>query len=429
MKSLFKTVIVRILTWQAALLLRRTQPTIIAITGSVGKTSTKDALYAILKHHTHARKSEKSFNSELGVPLTVLGLKNAWSNPFGWLKNIIDGFFIVAYPGEYPDVLVLEMGVDRPGDMARLCEWITPDLVVLTRLPDVPVHVEYFDSPAAVTAEKMQLVNALPLDGTLIYNHDDEQIRSVITELPQTSIGFSRYSLSQFTASADQVVYNDGVAAGLEFTLTHLNSTHALVVNGSLGVQHAYNYAAAVAVATQFEIPISASVEALAEHQPPAGRMRIIPGLKHSLIIDDTYNSSPTAAERALLALKELKGSHRKIAVLGDMLELGHFSTAEHEKIGALAATCCDELITVGVRARKIASGALAHGMSEKHIRQYDSIDRASSEVQTLLKRDDILLVKASQGIRGEKLVYEIMAEPDQAARLLVRQDTAWQRR
>lgn len=429
MKHFFKTIIVRILSWQAALLLRRTKPTIIAITGSVGKTSTKDAVYAILRQHMHARKSEKSFNSELGVPLTILGLKNAWSNPLGWFKNIIDGFFVIAHPGNYPKVLVLEMGVDRPGDMARLCEWITPDYVVLTRLPDVPVHVEYFDSPEAVTAEKMQLVSALPLDGTLIYNHDDEQIRSRIGSLPQTAIGFSRYSLSQFTASADQVVYRDGVATGLEFKLTHLSSTFALRVQGSLGVQHAYNYAAAVAVATQFDIPINEAVRNLLDHQPPAGRMRLIPGLKHTLIIDDTYNSSPTAAERALLTLKELKGGNRKIAVLGDMLELGQYSTSEHEKIGALAATCCDVLITVGVRARKMAAGALANGLSEKHIYQYDSIERVAAELQPMLKRDDLILVKASQSIRGEKLIYELMAEPQRAAELLVRQDTEWQRR
>lgn len=429
MKSAFKPLIVRILSWQAKQLLRRTKPTIIAITGSVGKTSTKDAIYAILKQHAHTRKSQKSFNSELGVPLTVLGLPNAWSNPFGWLKNIIDGFFVLLHPSKYPEILILEMGVDRPGDMARLCEWITPDVVVLTRLPDVPVHVEYFDSPEAVTQEKLELVRALKMDGTLVYNHDDEQIRQVVEEIPQHAIGFSRYSLSQFTASADQVVYKNGVAVGLEFKLTHLDTTVALKVNGSLGVQHAYNYAAAVAVSSLFDVSTKDAVHALAEHQPPAGRMRIISGLKHTLLIDDTYNSSPTAAERALLTLKELKGGGRKVAVLGDMLELGQFSTTEHEKIGALAASCCDVLVTIGVRARKIAEGALEHGLSEKVIFQYDAVERAANELQPMLKRDDIVLVKSSQSIRGERLVYELMAEPDFAADMLVRQDPEWQKR
>lgn len=429
MKSVFKIFVVRILTWQAKQLLRRKQPTIIAITGSVGKTSTKDAIYAAIKNQRHARKSEKSFNSELGVPLTVLGLPNAWSNPIGWIKNILEGFVLVLHPGAYPDVLVLETGVDRPGDMARLCEWITPDIVVLTRLPDVPVHVEYFTSPEAVVQEKLTLVHALPPEGTLVYNHDDEMIRQAVGEIPQTAIGFSRYSLSQFTASADQVVYTDGVASGLEFKLTHLDTTVALKVNGSLGVQHAYNYAAAVAVASLFDIALKDAIADLASHRPPAGRMRLIPGIKHTLIVDDTYNSSPTAAERALLTLKELKGGHRKIAVLGDMLELGQYSTAEHEKVGALAAECCDMLVTVGVRARKIAAGALAHGMSEKDILQYDAIERASGEVQNLLKRNDIILVKASQSIRGERFVHEIMADPDAASELLVRQDAQWQKR
>jgi UDP-N-acetylmuramoyl-tripeptide--D-alanyl-D-alanine ligase len=184
-----------------------------------------------------------------------------------------------------------------------------------------------------------------------------------------------------------------------------------------------------VAVAQQFDISVADAIAELTEHKPPAGRMRIMPGLKHTRIIDDTYNSSPTAAERALLTLKELKGGHRKVAVLGDMLELGQFSTIEHEKIGALAASCCDILLTVGVRARKIASGALAQGMSEKDIFQYDSIERAAAELQVMLKRDDTILVKSSQSIRGEKLVYEIMAHPEEAPELLVRQDVQWHRR
>ena len=212
MKNIFKHLIVTVLTFEAKLLLKRTNPTVIGITGSVGKTSTKDAVYAVLKNHVHARKSEKSFNSELGVPLSVLGLPNAWNNPFLWLKNIIDGAIAVIHPGSYPEVLILEMGVDRPGDMARLTSWVKPDVVILTRLPDVPVHVEFFATPEAVIAEKRVLVDALTPEGVLVYTRDDEKVRQVAESIRQKSVGYSRYSLSHFTASADKVIYENGKA-------------------------------------------------------------------------------------------------------------------------------------------------------------------------------------------------------------------------
>lgn len=429
MKEIFKRIIVAILTFEARMLIKRTKPTIIAITGNVGKTSTKDAIFSVLKHTQSTRKSEKSFNSEIGVPLTVLGLDNAWSNPFLWFKNILDGFLLIFFHKGYPEVLVLEMGVDRPGDMAKLCSWIRPDVVVLTRLPEVPTHVEYFSSPEAVVQEKMTLARALKPDGILVYNHDDETIRREIENIRQKAIGFSRYSLSHFTASGDNVIYKDGIPYGVEFAITHLDTVVRVTVEGSLGVQHAYNFAAAMAVGVIFDVTPQVAAAHLSEYTTPPGRMRVIEGLKGTLIIDDTYNSSPTAAERALLTLKELRGHKRKIAVLGDMLELGQFSVNEHEKLGALAASCCGMLVTVGVRARKIADGALENGLSEKHIYQYETAEQASTELQTMMREGDMILVKASQGVRGERIVEEIMADPSQAPDLLVRQGAAWRRK
>lgn len=429
MKSIFKKAVVTVLTWEAKLLLKRTKPTVIGITGSVGKTSVKDAIYAVLKHHVHARKSEKSFNSELGVPLSVLGLPNAWSNPFLWLKNIVDGFVTALHPGDYPKVLVLEMGVDRPGDMAELTSWIQPDIVVLTRLPDVPVHVEYFKTPQDVVAEKRVLVEALKPEGVLVYNHDDPLCQETAEMTRQQSIGYSRYSLSQFTASTDRVIYEGGKAEALEFTLTHLNKAALMYVQGSLGVQHTYNYAAATAVGSLFDISIEDATKALREHMPPAGRMRLIKGIKETTILDDTYNSSPVACEKALQSLKELKGVKRRIAVLGDMLELGQFSVREHERMGELAANTADVLITVGVRARGIARGALEYGLSPKVIFQYEEVERAGKELQDMLEPGDMVLVKGSQGVRLEKLVEEIMTEPERAEELLVRQSKAWKNR
>lgn len=428
MKDIFKKIIVYILTKEAQMLIRRTNPLIIAVTGSVGKTSIKDAIYEVFKGRMYVRKSEKSYNSEIGVPLSVLGLPNAWSNPIKWFKNIIDGALIALHPGNYPKLLVLEMGVDRPGDMDKLTAWIKPDVVVLTRLPDVPVHVEYFASPEAVIAEKKKLVQALKQDGVLVYNQDDERVVDVAHGIFQRSIGYSRFSLSPFTASADRMVYENGKAVGTEFVLTHLDKAVTMRVNGSLGVPHAYNYAAAATVASIFNIEIEDVAHALNTHTPPPGRMRLISGIKETLIIDDTYNSSPAASERSLATLGELKGVKRRIAVLGDMMELGQFSIREHERIGALVPHYAHILVTMGVRARGFSKGAVEAGMDPKNIFEFEDAVKAGQEMQTYIRAGDVLLVKGSQSIRAERFVEELMAEPERAEELLVRQDEMWKK-
>ena len=429
MKAIFKHVVVQILTFEAKLLLRRTKPTIIAVTGSVGKTATKDAIYEVVKGTYRTRKSEKSYNSEIGVPLTVLGLANAWNSPVGWIKNIIDGLITVIHPGDYPKLLVLEMGVDRPGDMAKHTRWVTPDVVVLTRLPDVPVHVEYFSSPQAVVAEKLTLVHALKSDGHFVYNHDDEQIRQAADGVRQPASGYGRYAPTDFYVTKDRVLYEHHIPSGTSFTITHNDESAEVVVQGSVGVQHAYNFAAACAVGHLLGVSLSEAAVSLSKHIPPPGRMRVLPGIKDTVIIDDTYNSSPIATERALSSLHEIKTAKRRIAVLGDMLELGRYSVGEHERVGAQVAETADILLAVGVRARKIVEGALAYGMSEKNILQFDDAETAGRELQNLIAPGDVILIKGSQGMRCERIVLEIMAEPDRASELLVRQGRAWQNR
>jgi UDP-N-acetylmuramoyl-tripeptide--D-alanyl-D-alanine ligase len=429
MKAFLKNIVVIILTWEAKMLLKRHKPTIIGITGNVGKTTTKDAIYAAIKGSVTARKSEKSFNSEIGVPITVLGLKNGWNNPFLWAKNILDGFFVAFFAKDYPSVLVLEMGIDRPGDMERLTSWITPDIAVVTRLPAVPVHVEYFGSPEAVVEEKMKLVSALKAEGTFIYNHDDEIIRAQLEGVLPRTLGFSRYVPSDFTGSDDRIVYRDNLPVGTAFTIVHDDQSETLTLLETLGTQHVYACTAAVAVADVLGIPLTVSVKALQELETSPGRMRLHPGIKSTMIIDDTYNSSPTACELALSTLSEVKFANRKIAVIGDMLELGRFSSQEHEKIGAYVPKTADVLFTVGIRSRKVAEAALAAGMPEECIFQYEESERAGRELQAYLSSGDVVLVKASQGIRAEKIVEEIMAHPEQAGTLLVRQDVEWNKR
>lgn len=427
MRNLFKVIVTSIITAEAKLLLKKAKPTIIAITGNVGKTSTKDAIYTALKQSHYVRKSQKSYNSDIGVPLSILGLDNAWNNPWLWLRNIIDGAIQVIFNRSYPEVLVLEAGVDRPGDMKKLASWLSPDVVVLTRFPDVPVHIEFFASPEAVVEEKMQLVYGMKSEGVVIYNHDDERITAAIADIPQRVIGFGRYQNTDYTAHNDAVRYEAGRPTGLTFSVQSAASTATCTVEGTLGNHMIYTYLAALAVAAESGVSLAAGCDALAQHEPAPGRMRLLPGLNDSIIIDDTYNASPAAMQQAVLTLDELQGE-RKIAVLGDMLELGKHAGKEHETIGTLLGGV-DLLVTIGVRSRTIAKTALEAGMSEKNIFQYDSATRAAEELLPKIKPGDIILVKASQGIRAEKIVERLLANPTTASRYLVRQSDAWKNR
>jgi len=429
MKNFFKKIVVYILTQEAKILLRRHRPTIIAVTGSVGKTSMKDAIYSILKKYHNVRKSEKSFNSEIGIPLTVLGLPNAWNNPFLWLKNIVDGFLTAVLSKDYPSYIILETGIDRPGDMKKLVGWLKPNIVVLTRFPDIPVHVEYFKMPQDVIDEKMLLVEALKTDGIVVYNHDDPIIQAQLSSIRHKTIGFSRYLPSQYVASKDEVYYHDDVPKGLRFSIDHLGNEYKINIEGVLGIQSVYTFTGAIATATQCGISMPEAVLALKGHVSPPGRMKIIKGIKGTVIIDDTYNSSPIAVEQALVTLKEVRQAKRRIAILGDMLELGRFSAREHERVGELVVKCADTLFTVGIRSHRTASSALAHGLNEENIFQYEDAARAGRELQNYIQPGDVILIKASQGIRAEKIVQEIMEKPDKADELLVRQEKAWSNR
>ena len=154
MKEYAKFVTVYILTKLSKLILKKYKPKIVVVTGSVGKTSTKDAIYTAISPFAHVRKSEKSYNSEIGIPLTILGAPNGWSNPSVWLANILGGISLVLFKHKYPEWLVLEVGVGKPGDMKKIASWLRSDVVVITHFGTVPVHIEFFASKSEIVKEK-----------------------------------------------------------------------------------------------------------------------------------------------------------------------------------------------------------------------------------------------------------------------------------
>jgi len=429
MYGFLKKIVVGILTAQAKFVLRRHNPKIIAVTGSAGKTSTKDAVFVVLSQNgKFVRKSEKSYNSELGVPLTILGLESGWGSPVRWLANIIKGFLAIVSREAYPDWLVLEVGADRPGDIRNIARWLKPDIAVITSIPDIPVHVEYFNSPHALAQEKKRLVEYLKHDGMLIVNGDDMHTQQIYEEFKPIATSFGFGGHNSFVASEAGIQYQDKRPVGMHFYCEHSGARIDVSIFGALGKPRVYSALAAMAVGEAAGVALEAAANALATWAPPPGRMRLLEGIRGSLLIDDTYNSSPAAAMSALDTMKELKGMKKKIAIFGDMLELGRFSKDAHKQVGEHAKKCVDMLITVGFRARIMGEAALDIGMPETDIREYDQGEsvRAGKEIESELDKNTVVLIKGSQSMRMEKTVFELMQEPMRAEELLVRMDPDW---
>lgn len=432
-----RTIVVSILTFEAKLVLRRFKPKIVAITGSAGKTTTKDAVFAVLSDPPaqaggrHVRKSEKSYNSELGVPLTILGLESGWGSAWRWFVNVVHGAWVVVGTDPYPKWLVLEVGADRPGDIRAIARWLRPHIAVITSIPDIPVHVEFFNSPQALANEKKRLAEYLRHDGILVINGDDVHTKNILKEHESQAVSFGFEGQNAFVAHDMGIQYEDKRPVGMHFYSEHSGSRHEVTLLGALGKPRVYSALAALAVAEAAGVPQEAAVDALRTWEPPPGRMRIIAGIKDSVIIDDTYNSSPAAAHAALDMLKEIKGYKKKIAIFGDMMELGRFSKEAHIAVGKHAAEAAHMLCTVGLRSRAMAETALDIGLPETNVRQYEQGEsaRAGKDLEPILDKTALVLIKGSQSMRMEKAVEEIMADPARAEELLVRQDADWKAR
>ncbi len=423
MKDLFKPLIIKLLTWEAKLILARQKPFIIGVTGNLGKTSTKDAIYAVMKDSFHVRRSEKSLNSEFGVPLTILGEKSGWSSPARW-AGILGRGLLVPFNKQYPTHLILEIGADRPGDIKAITSWLTPDITVVTQFGQVPVHIEFFKDRDAVVAEKAHLVSALKESGLFIYNADDHDAATLLTKTEARKVGVGIHE--QADIKANNVRMYGTPLDGTETDVMIDGTSHHLVLPEVVGKSSVYSALPALAVARELGVSLEIACAALRDGDKPKGRMRILQGMNGSIIIDDSYNASPKAAEHGLATLGEIDTKGRKIAVLGDMLELGEFTRDEHYKIGLEAAKSAHKLYTVGIRARTIAEGALDGKMLDENIMQCDTSVDAGKELVQVLKEGDVVYVKGSQSVRMEYAVKMILAETHDPRKVLVRQEKQW---
>ena len=433
-----KSILQDILASLARATIEKYKPMIIAVTGSVGKTSARTAIFDVLKSTRRVRTAAKNFNNEIGVPLTILGIDHQGKNILAWAWSLAHIWLDLRFSNKpYPEILVLEYGVDRPGDMDYLVSIARPDIAVVTAIGEVPAHIEFFADAEAVANEKAKIVAALPIEGYAILNHDDYAVYDMKekTRAHVMTYGFEEHAdvrIANYEVRVTKDEAHGDVPDGISFKIEQNGSMVPVRLHNTFGKPACFAAAAAAAVGLVLNKNMVEISVALAGYVPPPGRLRLLKGNKHSFILDDTYNASPEAMRVALETLEMLPGK-RKIAVLGDMLEIGKYTEQAHRSIGDKVAQCADMLITVGARAKFIADEAMTRGaerggkiLAPDQIMRFDDPMEAGKSLDLLIQEGDVILVKGSQGIRMEKVVYEIMATPLFAKNMLVRQEEYW---
>ncbi|MFA6410225.1 MAG: UDP-N-acetylmuramoyl-tripeptide--D-alanyl-D-alanine ligase [Candidatus Buchananbacteria bacterium] len=429
-----KKILKKILRFFAVKIVPKYQPEIVAITGSVGKTSTKEAIYTVLASSFNVRTNIKNYNNEIGIPLTIINAKAAGKSLIGWVVVFAKAIgLLIKTDKNYPKILVLEMGADHPGDIKYLTGFLPIKVGVITAV--APVHLEFFKTLEEVAKEKGSLIKALPKSGFAILNQDDKLVFEMKKNTNATVLTFGLIPQAEVRASeiavSHEVDYKDvSTIQGISFKLNHKGSVVPVLLPSVLGEHLVLTALAAIAVGLVYKINLHTIIESLKTYEPPKGRMHIISGIKNTLIIDDTYNSSPLAAAKALHQLSEinLDKHHKKYAVLGDMLELGSYTEQAHQELGqAVFDYKIDYLITVGEISRDIVRGAVKAGMSKDNCFNFKNSLEAAKFLQDRIAEGDLILIKGSQGVRMEKAVKELMAEPEKAEDLLVRQGKEWQ--
>ncbi len=413
----------------AKAVIAREKPEIIGITGSVGKSSAKEAIGAVLGKRFRVRSSPKNFNTEIGLPLSVLDLPTGGKSAFAWLGILCKAWMQKMFGGgEFPKLLVLEYGLTHPGDIAYLCDIAAPTIGVETAVGES--HMEFMGSIDEIAKEKRVLVERLPKEGFAVLNRDDERVWAMRGKTKATVMSYGFHEEATVRALPESLAYLCSIdnECGMRFKMSAAGATVPVFVPNVLGKHGIYAVLAAAAVGIAKGMHLVEIGDAISLYKAPAGRLRYIPGIKHTVIIDDTYNAAPKSALAALEVLRDMPvpENAKRIAIMGDMLELGAATEEGHAAVGKKAAECADLIVLVGERMHDADVAAKAAGANEDHVFHFSNTDEAGRFVQERMKMGDLILVKGSQGMRMERVVKEIMAEPLDAPKLLVRQDKDW---
>lgn len=345
----------------------------VAITGSVGKTTTKDLIYSVMSQKFNTHKTPNNFNNDIGVPLTVFGLERKHT------------------------AAVIEMGMSHFGEISYLADIVRPEIGVITNIG--MSHIENLGSREGIFRAKTEITERFTSKNTLIVNGDDDYLKT----LENTPYKLVKFGLGENNDVRAVNVINNGLK-GLTFTVKHSGGEFRCAVRQP-GEHNIYNALAAVSAGIEMGIDTDKIAVGLENCVYTASRLEIFEH-KGMEVINDCYNSSPDSVRAALKVMSYSK-KNRKIAVLGDILEMGDYAHDAHLKLGkSVAELGADMLVTAGTNARLIAEGAFGVGM--KNVISFDTTDELAANISDIVHEDDCILVKASHGMQFNKITDSI---------------------
>jgi len=419
---MIKKILQKIIAGFARRVIIKYQPKIVAITGSVGKTSAKEAAVLAVASLEGVRAAKKNFNNEFGVPLAILGIENyPGRNIFHWLDVFIHAIGLTLYHSKtYPKILILEYGADKPGDISYLCGMAKPDVAVITEVGTA--HREFYKSNEDILKEKISIFKYLKKGGTAIVNGDNEKLWRALQECNAT----------------EKIAYGVGENNGVRFApLENSDGLVGKIYVGEAAVpinfKNLYGWRQVLAPLAGLAIALAlgqdklSAIQGISDYDLPAGRGRKLVGVKENILIDDTYNASPEAVMAGFESIKDIRNMRPLVLVLGDMLELGEEAVVSHQKIGQEVARLKPAVfVAVGEFINYVVLSAIETDFSKENIFAFGDSVSAGEFIKDRLEPGSLVYLKGSQGMRIEKITKMLLADPARDSHLLCRQGQEW---
>ncbi len=403
--------------WCARRKIINTKAKIVAITGSVGKSSTKEAVTTVLSEKYRVRSNYGSLNNELGLPLAILGERNA-SSFLGWLWKVAKITLRTFVFDPKVDVMVLECGIDKPGDMDSILSLIKPDISIITTVEEA--HMQNFPNHESLVHEKWKLAFGTKESGSVIVNFDNPPTHTQIHHVTAKVLTFGLNQKADY--SAQDVQYNQ---KGTTYTLAAETEKRTIIVP-TIGKIQAYITLPAIITGRILGETWTEIATGLEKLIPLPGRLSLLEGIKGCYLLESSYNASPSSMKAAIEVLKNIPGK-RHIAIVGDMRELGNITPEAHLEMLTILAKECDIVCTFGPNYEAALLHLPAHTKAQAAFHHFQIREDIVAFITPKLQKEDIILIKGSQNtITLEKVSVKLMAHPEMAKQVLPRQYGKW---